>query len=236
MTDARTVHHVDSSGAGAHATISAALAVAAPGDMIQISPGVYSESLKIDKEVELVGLGAHEDIKLTTERDSVITSTSAALVLKNLTLIGKVRTQSVVHVTAGTLDVRFCSIEGGKYSVLAENGARITIANSSLGEAERGALMAKHSVNVLVDNSLVERCGGSGVIAEGCDEVRVLYCSFNDTTPHAIECTGAGPFEVVDTEFSDISHAQILDNYKPIKFENEERSWYTRKLLTEDEA
>ncbi|MCL4305434.1 right-handed parallel beta-helix repeat-containing protein [bacterium] len=236
MSDTRTVHYVGSAGAGSHGTISSAIAAAAPGDLIQVHPGIYSESLLIDKDLELVGFGAHDDVKLTTERDSVVVSTAQTLVIKNMTLVGKVRTQPVIHVKSGSMDVRFCSIEGGKYSIAADSGTRVTVANSSLGEAERGGLLAKHGINVLVDNSLIERCGGSGVIAEGCDEVRVLHSTISDTTPHAIECTGEGPFEVVDTEFTDVSHAQILDNYKPVKFEGEERSWYTRKLTDESEA
>ncbi|MBK6765478.1 MAG: right-handed parallel beta-helix repeat-containing protein [bacterium] len=151
------------------------------------------------------------------------------MILKNITLIGKVRTQPVIHVLAGNLDLKFSTIEGGKYSVLADAGTRVAISNSYLGDAERGGVMAKSALDVAVDNSLVERCGGSGVIAETCDEVRVLHSTFNDTTPHAIESTGNGLFEVVDTEFTAISHAQILDNYKPVKFDNEERPWYTRK-------
>lgn len=227
MTDARTVHTVGSS--GAFSTLSAAIAAASAGDVIQVHPGIYSESLVIDKDLEISGIGAHEDIKLTTERDSLLTTSAATLILKNITLIGKVRTQPVIHITAGNVDIKFSTLEGGKYSVLAEAGTRVAISNSYLGDAERGGVMAKSALDVLVDNALVERCGGSGVIAETCDEVRVLHSTFNDTTPHAIESTGTGLFEVVDTEFTAISHAQILDNYKPVKFENEERSWYTRK-------
>jgi hypothetical protein len=234
MTDARTVHHVGSTAAGAFATVSAAVAAASAGDVIQVHPGIYSESLVIDKELEIMGVGAHEDIKLTTERDSLLTSTAPTLILKNLTLVGKVRTQPVVHVVSGNMDIKFSTIEGGKYSVAADSGSRIAVTNSYIGDAERGGVMAKGALDVLVDNSLIERCGGSGVIAEGCDEVRVLHSTFNDTTPHAIESTGSGLFEVVDTEFTSISHAQILDNYKPMKFDDEERSWYTRKQSEPD--
>ena len=102
-----------------------------------------------------------------------------------------------------------------------------------VADSERGAVCAKNALDVRMDNSLIERSGGSGLIAEGCQEVRVTHCTINDTTPHAIECSGQGLFEVVDTEFTSISHAQILDNFKPVKFDNDERAWYTRKQDSE---
>ncbi|MBK6911956.1 MAG: right-handed parallel beta-helix repeat-containing protein [bacterium] len=236
MTDARTVHHVAPDRAGAFATPAEAVAKAVSGDVIHIHPGKYTGSFSIDKDLEIAGIGSHEDIVLTTDRDSVILCAATTVVLKNLSLVGKVRTQPVLHITSGNCDVTFCSIEGGKYGIAADSSSRITVANSSIADCERGALFAKEARIVHLDNSLIERIGGSGVITEGCQEVRVLHSTFSDTTPHAIESTGNGIFEVVDTEFTAVSHAQILDNYKPIKFENEERSWYARKLVGDSDA
>ncbi len=229
MTVARTVHVVAPNRAGAHPTLESAIAAAADGDLIQVQPGKYSGSVRIDKNLEIVGIGAHEDIEFTTDRDALIVSTARNLILTNLSLKGKVRTQPVIIVQAGNLDIKYSSIEGGKYSISAEMSTRISITSCYIADSERGAVFAKGALDVMLDNSLIERCGGSGLITENCDEVRVAHCTVNDTTPHAIECTGGGLFEVVDTEFTSIAHAQILDNFKPVKFDDEERSWYTRK-------
>lgn len=236
MTVARTVHVVAPNRAGAHPTLAEAIVAAKDGDLIQVQPGKYVGSLIITKNLEIVGVGAHEDIELTTERDALITSTARNLILTNLSFKGKVRTQPVIHVTAGNLDLKYAAIEGGKYSVCAESGTRISVTSCYIADSERGAICAKGALDVLLDNSLIERCGGSGLICENCEEVRVTHCTVNDTTPHAVECTGGGLFEVVDTEFTSISHAQILDNFKPLKFEGEERSWYTRKQLGDADA
>jgi len=236
MTDARTVHVVAPNRAGAHSTLAEAIVAAKDGDLIQIQPGKYVGSLIITKNLEIVGVGAHEDIELSTDRDTLITSTARNLILANISFKGKVRTQPVIHVTNGNMDMKYCAIEGGKYSVCAEPGARVSITSCYLADSERGAICAKGSLDVRLDNSLVERCGGSGLICENCQEVRVTHCTINDTTPHAIECTGGGLFEVVDTEFTSISHAQILDNFKPIKLDGEDRSWYTRKHGGEADA
>jgi hypothetical protein len=236
MTDARTVHVVASNRAGAHPSLESALAVAKDGDLIQVQPGKYSGSIRITKDVEIVGIGSHEDVELTTDRDSLIYSTARNLILTNLTLKGKVRTQPVVHIASGNLDIKYSSVEGGKYSISSEIGTRILVTSCYVADSERGAICAKNSLDVRIDNSLIERSGGSGLITEGCEEVRVTHCTINDTTPHAIESSGTGLFEVVDTEFTSISHAQILDNFKPVKFDDDERAWYTRKQAGESEA
>ncbi|MCB1060477.1 MAG: right-handed parallel beta-helix repeat-containing protein [Calditrichaeota bacterium] len=233
MSDARTVHVVAPNRAGAHPSLESALAAAKDGDLIQVQPGKYSGSLRITKDVEIVGIGSHEDVELTTDRDSLIHSTARNLILTNLTLKGKVRTQPVIHIASGNLDIKYSSVEGGKYSIASDIGTRISVTSCYVADSERGAVCAKNALDVRMDNSLIERSGGSGLIAEGCQEVRVTHCTINDTTPHAIECSGQGLFEVVDTEFTSISHAQILDNFKPVKFDNDERAWYTRKQDSE---
>lgn len=234
MTDARTVHVVAPNRAGAHPTLEAAVAAAQNGDLIQVQPGKYSGSVKIDKNLEIVGIGSHEDIEITTDRDSLITSTAENLILANLSLKGKVRTQPVLMISKGNVDLKYSAVEGGKYSIAAEQGTRISISSCYIADSERGAICAKGALDVSIDNSLIERSGGSGLIAENCEQVRMSHCTIKDTTPHAIECSGNGLFEVVDTEFTSISHAQILDNFKPVKFDEEERSWFTRKQTNSD--
>ncbi len=60
-------------GSGDHETIGAAIAAAAAGDTILISPGEYVENLYIDKPVTLSGDGPREDIVLRpNERDPQI--------------------------------------------------------------------------------------------------------------------------------------------------------------------
>ncbi len=229
MTDARTVHVVAPNRAGAHPTLEAAVAAAKDGDLIQVQPGKYSGAVKIEKNLEIVGIGSHEDIEITTEHDALITSTAVNLILTNLTLKGKVRTQPVLMVAKGNVEIKYSAVEGGKYSIAADHGTRISITSCYIADSERGAICAKNALDVSIDNSLIERSGGSGLIAEHCEQVRMSHCTVKDTTPHAIECSGTGLFEVVDTEFTSISHAQILDNFKPIRFDEDERSWYTRK-------
>lgn len=236
MSDARTVHVVAPNRAGAHPSLESALAVANDGDLIQVQPGKYMGSLRIKKDVEIVGIGSHEDVELTTDRDSLIYSTAKNLILTNLTLKGKVRTQPVIHIASGNLDIKYSSVEGGKYSIASEIGTRISVTSCYVADSERGAICAKNALDVRIDNSLIERSGGSGLITEACQEVRITHCTINDTTPHAIESSGHGLFEVVDTEFTSISHAQILDNFKPVKFEEDERAWYTRKQAGDSEV
>ncbi len=52
---------VNTGGAGCYTTISKALLAAAPGDVINVGPGTYNESLLINKSVSLVGNGATID-------------------------------------------------------------------------------------------------------------------------------------------------------------------------------
>jgi hypothetical protein len=81
-------------GAGPYPTIQDALAVAATGDVIEISPGTYYGPVRLgDVEVELVGMGAPEEVVILPAEGepaaaTVVSNAGAEITLRSLTISG----------------------------------------------------------------------------------------------------------------------------------------------------
>ena len=114
---------VDPMGRADHVTISEAIEAADSGDRILVKPGLYQESLVIDKPVELIGDGATEDI--------VIQSVGANAILFKTTM-GRVSNMTLrqmhggdwfcVNATQGRLFLEECDITSLSLACVAING------------------------------------------------------------------------------------------------------------------
>jgi F-box protein 11 len=77
---------VSANGAGDYRTIGQALAAAQPGTRIQIEPGVYRESLVIDKSLELVGHGKSAKIIIESADSGCLRIQADQALIRGLTL------------------------------------------------------------------------------------------------------------------------------------------------------
>jgi hypothetical protein len=221
---------VDPNDPSCFATLNEALADALDGEKIMVKPGEYRENLIIERQVHLIGDGAMDDIKIIGDGvNPVISSQSPLLNLRNLTLVNSSSKVSTVECASGICDVKYCAIIGGYVGVAGLSGARIAVDNSSVTGTIGGGVYGFECLGLSVADTLIEKCGGSGIIAEECMEVFVERVTIMDVTPHGIVCTGDGPFEVKDTEIVGVPSAPISDNGIPVPSEMD-RIWYERRI------
>jgi len=113
---------VNSAGAGGCSkTIAAAVALAAPGDVVNVAPGTYKESVVIGKALTLVG---------ADETTTIIDATG----LPTGVYINGIDNANLSGVTVAHLAVQNAKYEG----ILAANAARITIAHNIVTGNNRG--------------------------------------------------------------------------------------------------
>jgi parallel beta-helix repeat protein len=75
---------------GDHATIGAAVAAASDGDLINVSPGIYTENIVVDKAVVIRGVQGSDVTTLTaaSSSDAVVRITSSDVTLSGFTISG----------------------------------------------------------------------------------------------------------------------------------------------------
>jgi nitrous oxidase accessory protein NosD/actin-like ATPase involved in cell morphogenesis len=148
-------------GEAEYTTISAALQQAKPKSLIAVCPGTYQESLVLDREIEIAGVGAQEDIIITSPDSFVLKITTASALVRGITLQHTAtegptwREDEAVVVTKGDLTLEDCVIDAGIHGV-------------SIWGPEGKAVMHRCFISVGKNAGIAINNGGQGII-EDCD-------------------------------------------------------------------
>lgn len=108
-------------------TISQAIQDSAPGTRILVQPGLYHESLVIDKSLEIIGDGPIEDISIeSTEASCILMKTDYALI-RGLTLRGRAGTIKkecvAVDIPQGRLVMEECDVSSDSLACISIHGS-----------------------------------------------------------------------------------------------------------------
>ncbi|MBA4123686.1 MAG: right-handed parallel beta-helix repeat-containing protein [Acidobacteria bacterium] len=118
---------VSANGSGDFAQIGEALRNVAPNTRLIIRPGLYNESIVIDKNVEIVGDGEPEEIKIVATNSSCLQMQSEKAIVRGLTLRGSGartgRAFFAVDIPRGELFLEDCDINSDSLSCLAVHGS-----------------------------------------------------------------------------------------------------------------
>jgi parallel beta-helix repeat protein len=143
-------------GRNTYDTITSALEVANPGDVILVRPGTYTEQLVIDKPVEIIGVGVLEEHQQAVVR----TSDRSAIVYRAAGRAGRISTLTIEG--GGGPGCAAVDVETG-YLVLA--GCHIT----SRGQAEACVRVRGDGRARIIANTITEGHGAGILICERGD-------------------------------------------------------------------
>jgi parallel beta-helix repeat protein len=117
---------VSANGGGNFASISEALRTVASGSRLLIREGFYNESILLDKQIEIVGDGAFENIIVESANSSCVSMQTDRATIRGLTLngVGKQNGKSffAVDIPRGELILEGCSITSDSLSCIAIHG------------------------------------------------------------------------------------------------------------------
>jgi len=144
---------VDDSGGADFTTITAAMNLASPGDVVYVFPGHYPEQVTLKDDVSLIGYGPHVttiDGQGTAIHVVEYNGTAGAL-LAGFRIIGSGTSSAPgtwhyggVYCGSGPLTVRNCIIEDCKAGVAVEAGANPTIINNTIVGNVNGIILGAH--------------------------------------------------------------------------------------------
>ena len=114
-------------GKGDYRSIRDAIIHAEPGMRILVSPGIYNESLTINKKIEIVGDGSREEIILESTNSECIWMQSESALVSGLTLRTKASSTQkkyfTVNISQGELVLENCDITSESLSSIAIHGS-----------------------------------------------------------------------------------------------------------------
>jgi F-box protein 11 len=130
-----------------------------------IEPGLYRESVRIDKPLELVGDGSGEPVELWPAEGSCLEVEAHQTVIRGLKLHGRSRTP-VISSEYRAAVVEDCVITGGS-PVVALRGNDIVLKRCLIAEGKTGLHLGL-TPNLEIDDCAIARNDGPGiVVAEG---------------------------------------------------------------------
>ncbi|MEV5724590.1 right-handed parallel beta-helix repeat-containing protein [Streptomyces pharetrae] len=153
-------HVVDPYHRGHFTTISAAIKAAAPGDWILVRPGLYEESLIVDKPLEIIGDGHREDIEIRAHDASALVFKAGIGRVSNLTLrrVAGTGRSHAVTIFQGRLDLEKCDISSDSLACVAiRDGADPRLRENKIhGGRQSGVFVFNHGLGTLEDNEIFD--------------------------------------------------------------------------------
>jgi F-box protein 11 len=169
----RTDHVVTPSGKSTHPsvykTLGEAVAAAADGDVITVTPGIYDESIEVRKAIEIVGDGPIEQIILRSQNRPTITI-NGNVRLTNLTIQEAAAGTSTVVIASGSPEIEDCDISGkAAVCVVVQAGAVPVLRFNRIHDGKIGVTFAANSRGTIESNDIYAQSEAGVVIADAAE-------------------------------------------------------------------
>ncbi len=177
-------------------------------------PGLYRESLVLDKPLEIAGRGLVEEIVVEPGNGSCLTMRTARASVRGLTLRGGPQAEKnphhVVDIPQGSLLLEDCRVVSGARSCLAIHGAATnpTIRRCSIEHGkESGVLLYDTSQCLLEDCEISGNAVGICIRRYACPTIR--RCRVRRSASHGVDAEEYAEGAIQESEIVDNGHAGV---------------------------
>ncbi len=166
-------HVVDALGRADFITISEAVATANPGDRILVRPGLYMESVTIDKPLEILGDGDVSEIELEGRGGSAIHFTTNMGRVAGLTIRQREENYYAVDIAQGRLHLEDCDITSDALACVGvHGGASPRIRTNRIHDGHSGGIFVyEQARGTIEDNEIFGNTHAGVVIKEGAEPI-----------------------------------------------------------------
>ena len=232
-TRGRSVLNVSPTDPDCYQRINDAISAAADGDTISIHPGVYTESLVLDRDITLSAAGPPQAVRVQSRDRPVLRVTAERAELAGL-VIAHTDGDAAIEVTGGRLGLEECVVEASSGVAVAVRGqAELAMRDSSVGNAGgagvlffdgavgelRGCTLRGIATTALVirsggaprlENCVITDVRGGAVLAADRARGAVVDCKVSDVDGSAIVVEGGSSPTVSGTTITDVKGVGVL--------------------------
>lgn len=177
-SEGATIRFVGGTGGGNYSTISSAVSVASNGDTIYVFPGVYAESLVLNKQLFLIG---HD--RATTKINAAAFSSGISVqahnvVIKNINISGSLQYGIVIYPSWNACTIEGCDLFGNvQYGVnINSNNRNCKVSNCTVVNSQKGITL----------NGAGGACTFNGIFHNRVDRGTIGIFLFNGNTNNKI--------------------------------------------------
>ncbi|MGX7828866.1 AAA family ATPase [Actinokineospora sp. 24-640] len=232
MTALRSVLGVSPTEPDCFRTIGDAVAAAADGDVIAVRPGVYAESVVLDREVTLSGAGAAGEVRVEAAGAPVLRLAAEHAVVSGIVFVHR-GGEKAVEVRGGTLRVEECAVRAdsqvavvvrgggdlrarqtrvanpGGAGVLVFEDGRAELEGCELVGVATTALVARDRAAPRLVDCRVAEAQSAVLIADGADGT-LTGCRVDGVSGTAVVLENGSSITLEHTVLSDVDGAAVL--------------------------
>jgi len=197
---------VAAKGWGAERTIAAALRAAAAGATVSVAPGVYRESLLLDRAVNLVAEQGVGTVTLVSAHGTPLRLSAESGEVRWLTIRGR-QGQPAVIADAGAMTLRECDISDGHVELVGE--AAVTVADCVIHHSGPYGLRVSSVGAATARNTSIRDVAGDGLVVSGDSRAEFARLSIRDCQSHGVRISGGARCVLVDCEVTGSGRAAV---------------------------
>ncbi len=193
-------------GDGQYTTISEAIQVALPGALILVRTGIYTESLVLDKDIEVIGNGPKEQIILESNDNHCVVMQTSHASIRGLTIRCQAGQESkqyhALDILQGQLFIEDCSITSNSSACIAIHNAAAnpTIRYCAIYGSASNGIAVYDDAQCTIEYCDIFECSEPGIsIATGGNPV-FRHCTIHHSQQHGVFAhnNARGTFEDCD--------------------------------------
>jgi ATPase family associated with various cellular activities (AAA)/Right handed beta helix region/AAA lid domain len=196
---------VGARGWGSHRTIGSAIRAAADGGLVTIAPGVYPESVALDRDVTIVADNERGPVELVCPDGPALLVRAGVATVRGLAIRGGQPHMTAVSVSGGALTLHDCDVSGGRLAVA--GWAVAELVSCRLHLAGGPAVEVSGDARIRLSSSLIEDVEGTGVDLAQSATADLEGTTIRRVTGPAVHLAEAAAATVVDCEFAETGGA-----------------------------
>jgi hypothetical protein len=196
---------VGARGWGSHRTIMSAIRAAADGGLVTIAPGVYPESVALDRDVTIVADTERGPVELVCPDGPALLVRAGVATVRGLAIRGGQPHTAAVTISGGALTVHDCDVSGGRLEVA--GWAVAELVGCRLHLAGGPAVEVSGDARIRLSSCLIEDVEGTGVALAQSATADLAGTTIRRVTGPAVHLAEAAAATIVDCEFAETGGA-----------------------------
>jgi Right handed beta helix region/ATPase family associated with various cellular activities (AAA)/AAA lid domain len=196
---------VGARGWGSHRTIGSAIRAAADGGLVTIAPGVYPESVALDRDVTIVADTERGPVELVCPDGPALMVRAGVATVRGLAIRGGQPHTAAVTVSGGALTLHDCDVSGGRLAVA--GWAVVELVSCRLHLAGGPAVEVSGDSRIRLSSCLIEDVEGTGVDLAQSATADLEGATIRRVTGPAVHLAEAAAATIVDCEFAETGGA-----------------------------
>jgi nitrous oxidase accessory protein NosD len=192
---------VGARGWGSHRTIGSAIRAAADGGLVTISPGVYPESVALDRDVTIVADTERGAVELVCPDGPALLVRAGVATVRGLAIRGGQPHTAAVTISGGSVTLHDCDVSGGRLAVA--GWAVAELVSCVLHHAGGPAVEVSGDSRIRLSGCLIEDVEGTGVALAQSATAELAGATIRRVTGSAMYLAETAAATVVDCEFAE---------------------------------